>query len=314
MSGKAKRAVSFLSWTAKRQFRILKGKAGLAYAKVAFWTPTRYPDFIGIGAPRSATTWLHHWLSQHPDICMSAKKEIHFFDEPKAAPFDYGVKIKPKRSAALDLDDAANWRWYASFFRDCGAGLAGEITPDYCLIGEQRVGIIKSRIPDLKLIFMMRNPITRAWSSVRKELWRRYEMRPKDVPSPDVLVELAMQPAVLLRGDYPATIERWERHFEGKILYLFYDDVVAAPVDVLNRVCEFLGVDPTRFTAAQGQDSRVNDVPVDQIPVEVRRALEAHYEPAIRLLEAKFGRDLSHWLGSADELPATKPATVAASE
>lgn len=296
MTGTAKRTVNFMLWTAKREYRLLRDRAGLAFAKATFWTPVRYPDFLGIGAPRSATTWLHHWLSQHPDICMSKTKEIHFFDELKTGPFEYGIKVKPRRKEALDLNDAGNWRWYASFFRNCGQRIAGEITPNYCAISEERIGEIKRRIPHLKLIFLMRNPITRAWSGVRKELWRRYEMRPQEVPQEETLVQLAMQPTVLSWGEYRSTIENWESHYAGQILYLFYDDVVASPSGVLGRVCEFLGVDPARISTASGQDDRVNDVPIDQIPVPVREALESHYAPTIRFLEGRFDRDLGHWL------------------
>ncbi len=105
-----------------------------------------------------------------------------------------------------------------------------------------------------------------------------------------------MQPPVLLRGEYQATIENWEKHFAGQILYLFYDDVVESPSNVLGRVCEFLGVDPARLSTASGQDERVNDVPIDQIPAPVREALESHYAPTIRFLEQRFDRSLAHWL------------------
>ena len=39
------------------------------------------PDFLGIGAQRSGTTWLYEQLRGHPQVVMSSKrKEIHFFD------------------------------------------------------------------------------------------------------------------------------------------------------------------------------------------------------------------------------------------
>ncbi len=38
------------------------------------------PDFIGLGAQRAGTTWIHACLYEHPQIYMPLTKEIHFFD------------------------------------------------------------------------------------------------------------------------------------------------------------------------------------------------------------------------------------------
>ena len=40
-----------------------------------------FPDFIGIGAQKAGTTWLHHNLQAHPGIWMPKEKELHYFDE-----------------------------------------------------------------------------------------------------------------------------------------------------------------------------------------------------------------------------------------
>ncbi|MCM3904240.1 MAG: sulfotransferase [Pyrinomonadaceae bacterium] len=37
------------------------------------------PNFLVIGAAKAGTTALHSYLAQHPDIYMSATKEIRFF-------------------------------------------------------------------------------------------------------------------------------------------------------------------------------------------------------------------------------------------
>lgn len=41
--------------------------------------PLIKPDFLGIGTARSASTWLHSRLSQHPDVYLPKLKELHFF-------------------------------------------------------------------------------------------------------------------------------------------------------------------------------------------------------------------------------------------
>ena len=49
-----------------------------------------FPDFIGIGAQKAGTTWLHRNLQAHPGIWMPKEKEIHCFDEIKSKPVGYG--------------------------------------------------------------------------------------------------------------------------------------------------------------------------------------------------------------------------------
>ena len=39
------------------------------------------PTFLGVGAPRTGTTWLHSNLRRHPDIWMTPVKEVHYFDK-----------------------------------------------------------------------------------------------------------------------------------------------------------------------------------------------------------------------------------------
>jgi hypothetical protein len=277
----------------------LKRRLGIGYARLAYWLPTRDPDFLGIGAPRSATTWLYQRLSLHPDVCLSKKKEIHFFDVRQGkGTFVYGPDWRRPARQLHDLTDPVHWRWYQSQFGICGNRISGEITPDYSLLSAERIAIVKSHLPDLKLIYIMRNPVTRAWSSVRKELWWRFHMHPREVPDTDTLVRIATRPGVLARGDYAGAISRWETYYKGQILYLFYDDIMEDAGHVLGAVCDFLGVDRQPLESASGHAKRVNDVPGDDIPSEVRRALEAYYAPQLPILSEKFGRSFSHWLSS----------------
>ncbi|MBA3731354.1 MAG: sulfotransferase domain-containing protein, partial [Gammaproteobacteria bacterium] len=102
------------------------------------------PNFLIIGASRCGTTWMANNIKSHPDVFMPPKKELHFFD----ASFDKG------------------WDYYASFFPDkkCARYRAiGEATPAY-LYMPQVARLIKSRLPDVKMIVSLRNPIDRAYS------------------------------------------------------------------------------------------------------------------------------------------------------
>ena len=107
------------------------------------------PDFIGIGASKCGTTWLHELLSQHPDVYMPTKrKEIDYFNFDEN--FEQGIE------------------WYESFFPDAESAkqykTIGEFTPRYLDNSGKCAQRIASMPSVEKLIIMVRNPIDRAYS------------------------------------------------------------------------------------------------------------------------------------------------------
>ncbi|MCV6585590.1 MAG: sulfotransferase [Marinibacterium sp.] len=126
---------------------------------------TRFPDFIIGGAPKCGTTSLHFILCQNPAIGMP-DNEIHYFDadDPVAHP-DFLFVDKGRlnwfdpRAAQQD-----NLNWYASRFapfRD--APVVGEDSTTY-LFSDSAPPRIKALLPDVRLIFLLRDPVKRAYS------------------------------------------------------------------------------------------------------------------------------------------------------
>jgi hypothetical protein len=69
-----------------------------------------YPNFIIIGPPKCASTSLHYYLGQHPDIFTTKVKETRFF----SLYYDKGMD------------------YYAHYFDNAGKAKAiGEATPSY---------------------------------------------------------------------------------------------------------------------------------------------------------------------------------------
>jgi hypothetical protein len=277
--------------------RILR-QVDLAYASLATWIPERYPDFMCIGAPRAATTWLHKRLSPHPQVFLPKRKEIHFYDEPRDDDIPDRDELRWRESFYFDVVRPAHLRWYWRQFRDAGDRLAGDITPLYSTLSQERIRQIRAQIPGLKIIYILRNPVERAWSGLRKSVWYQKGSDYLDSMSGDWLLLQVTHPDVLLRGDYPRAIVNWESVYPaGRFLYLFHDDVESDPGGVLRQVCDFLGISSPAAPAGAGRTARVNAAPASEMPAPVRESLCRHYEPQIRILEARFQRDLSHWLG-----------------
>jgi hypothetical protein len=119
------------------------------------------PDFLVIGAARSATTSLHYYLEQHPTVTMSRIKEPnHFaFDhtvDPPRALIDPGSAIITKSV----IDRAA----YERLFSHAHPGdRVGEASPLYLYVREAPEQI-RRVLGEPKLIAILRNPVDRAYS------------------------------------------------------------------------------------------------------------------------------------------------------
>jgi hypothetical protein len=231
----------------------------------------RFPDFIGIGAQKAGTTWLHRMLERHPEIWMPPVKELHYFDRAHAVhrshlqsgptPLDEArmegvlrliervlksrdtVSEKLEKVQCLSVIGNAQLtdEWYGRIFQAAPkSALCGEITPEYALLPEQGVEHVLRLQPRIKMIYMMRDPIDRTWSALCM-------IERKGKRGPDALLRRMARKSFMAYSDYAATIKRVRRHVaHTDFLQLFYDDLVARPEHLLREVLGFLGVDPER--------------------------------------------------------------------
>src|SRR2546421_8253693 len=148
------------------------------------------PDFMCVGAQKSGTSWLYQQLCSHPDFWMPPIKELHYFDllsRTKMAdpqPRDerdacFFEKIKDLRARPhIDLEN------YARLFESKGQLLSGDMTPAYSMLNDEIVDPIIDYFPNLKVIFLVRDPVERAWSQLSMGV-RLGNIRPLDVNDVD---------------------------------------------------------------------------------------------------------------------------------
>ena len=99
-------------------------------------------DFIGLGAQKAGTSWVYACLYEHPEI-HAPIKELHFFSRDR---FSKGKD------------------WYESHFSHRKEGQkVGEFSTSY-LYSKETPERIKELYPEVKLIAIVRNPVTRAYS------------------------------------------------------------------------------------------------------------------------------------------------------
>lgn len=225
------------------------------------------PGFLGIGAMRSGTTWLATQLRRHPGIQID-RKEIHFFDRKLGA---LGRPGSPR--------DLVNRLRYAHRVRarTPRGRLRGEITPAYATLDDETVRRVGLWMPEVKVIYLMRDPVERTWSQARNDfpIWIGREI--EDL-SKDDLLEFFESDSVVTRSDYAGCIERWRRVFgEDRVFIGFYDDIRERPTELLLDIFRFLGVDESVSVSSVAVEKTVGASEPVAMPDWVRADLAARY-------------------------------------
>ncbi len=231
--------------------------------------------FLGIGAQKAGTTWLFRHLARHPGIAFPAGKELHFWNRfPNAEPNEYLQR-----------------------FPACDPGVRqGEITPAYALLEADSIARVRAANPELRVIYCLRNPIERAWSSALMAV-HRAEMLP-DEASDHWFIDHFRSAGSVGRGDYLTTYRRWRAVFGTEpLLLLRFEDVVERPAELLERCARHIGATQGWYRDGQDVDlsERVFAGPDLPIRPALRQELERLYARDIDALERELGWDLTAW-------------------
>jgi len=186
----------------------------------------KQPDFIGIGTPKSGTTWLQYLLMSHPQVFIPAQRnEIHFFNRQ----FDKGLD------------------WYNKFFENCTTDkIAGEVTPHYVYIPDS--SIIK-QVPTIKkFIFIHRDPVDRFVSN--------YKFRVRMDNLQLSFAEFTHQSEKARNwGYYGKHLANFTKHFSPEqILVLEYKEATQNIEKTKKALALFLGIDAQLFPENAGHE------------------------------------------------------------
>ena len=177
------------------------------------------PDFIVIGAMKSATTTLHEQLARQSCLFMSRPKEPNYFSD--------------------DENYAQGPGWYASLFATVGEGqLAGESSTHYTKLPTypHTVRRMVEALPRVRLIYVMRHPLARLASHYLHEV---------TVGRINVGIEQAIDrhPELVDYGRYSMQLEPYLSAYGPEaILPVFFDRLVGDPQGQLDRLGRFLGL------------------------------------------------------------------------
>ena len=261
------------------------------------------PDFLGIGAQKSGTTWLYENLRQHPDLYLTREKEIEYFDHHFHRSLNF----------------------YSEKFRAGTGKLKGEISPSYGYLHKSRIKFIRAILPDVKLIFLMRNPVERIWSHAFMSLVKHTGRALDEVPDAEFYAYFKRS-WVVRASNYPAMLDNWLSVFPREQMYLgLYDEIKNSPQKLLCEIFAHLGV----TTSVDWNDFPYKDVIIppagpdyahhDQgrgvrvfghkttdsfMPQRHRNLLMGMYRNDIEILNQRFGLPTLSWLTESDQDPA----------
>jgi hypothetical protein len=222
-------------------------------------TSGRLPTFLVIGAMKAGTTSLWHQLRVHPQVFMPEVKELHYFSNTARL--------------ARGLD------WYRGQFELAGedAVAIGEASTNYTkyprLTGTP--GRIAGVIPDVRLVYLVRDPFSRMRSHYLHVVHGHGETR-------SFPVAVREDPEYLDISRYRTQIDQYLEHFDpSQLLVITAEDLRRDGATTVNRVLEFVGapplpvrptVNPVRVTPSQAEKHRSADKRVETgLSVRVRR-------------------------------------------
>ncbi|MGA2232006.1 MAG: sulfotransferase [Tepidisphaeraceae bacterium] len=268
----------------------LHARAPAAWVAVRHWLYRRgylsaselpLPDFLGIGAQKAGTTWLHRNLLAHPAVFMPADlKEVHFFD---------------KHFLQYGLDG------YSTLFGPGQGKLKGEVTPAYSILSPRRIRFVRAVIPRVKLIFLMRNPIERAWSHAVMELSTEHSRPIPDIKDEEFIAHFYSRPN-RARGDYARVLANWQAVFPRRQIFMaVYDDLTLRPCQLLTEIFAFLGISTTVDFSQFPYDRKFNSGPEIPVRPALRRVLEQIYEEPIVALARDLPIPAERWLSAQAE-------------
>ncbi len=279
--------------------------------------------FLCVGAAKAGTSWLFNQLAEHPEVHLRSIKELHYFDALENGRLDRelakhkqaqgallarlaGDGRTPTNAQAKRLQDRADWMDVLEFGGDEAAYLdyiqsgkddakvVGDLTPAYALLSRERLARMARMSSDVRMVYLLRDPIERLWSHVRMIAARRDTDGVVSARKTGRILERVFsgtEDQIVMRSDYAGALGRLTAAVPGgKLLVEVFEEMISGVG--FERICRFLGI--TEMTA-------------DLKPVHVGQAFDMTREqrdkaaewlaPQYAAAEQVLGRRPAAWKG-----------------
>ena len=279
---------------------------------------------LGVGAQKGGTTWLHRQLNSNTNIDLGFRKEYHVFDaiedyeknktskrprngfrERRISKIlnshkrgtlgrNLGMQRKQSRYTALELAFIDNVDHYFNYFdylylRNENIDAVGDITPNYALLKTKTFALIRkgleSRGFDVKVFFLMRDPVERAWSLARMKQRNMDDSKKEKFDQFKYMEKITQDGFTSYKSQYDKTIKQLEGAFEeNNIYYGFYESLFNE--QSFQSIQQFLGIPLETFDSSQVFNASPKS---NNMPDELNKKLVEYFRPTYDAISERHG-------------------------
>lgn len=276
---------------------------------------------LGIGAPKSGTTWLYSYLASMPGFARGFQKEFHIWDAifiPESRRFlvPEGKPIfSPQQLLRREMQrhPDAYFVYFMNLLSKPGATHTADITPSYCGLSAEQLRFIHQGVKlagmSIRVVFLMRDPVERCWSMLRMirndEKLRRIHSYLDFRESEDrLLSKYALSSNARVRTNYHLTLEALKNSGIplDQIHVGIYEEMFQT--EKLRSLMNFLNLP----YLAEKAEEKVHVSPRKQeVEIATRMKVAQHFTPVYRGVAEFHPKVLDLWSGfqflEDDEVP-----------
>lgn len=207
------------------------------------------PNFFIVGAPKSGTTSLFHYLEQHPDIYFPSIKEPRYFIADHILKVNDCDPIKEYllRTSILEKND------YLSLYKDKTQKVLGDASIQYMYHHKEVIPKMKKILgKDVKILIMLRNPINRAFSnySHNTSTYEEYNFE-LALKHEETRIKKGFNSFWHYKnmGLYTAQVQAFMNNFDN-VKVVFFEEFIKDVDGTVSEIYRFLEVDSSFKTSA----------------------------------------------------------------
>jgi len=234
---------------------------------------------------------------------MPPVKELHYFDQLSKVQRAAGPRCRDERDLrflerlrSLSAEPTIDIENYGRLFESKASLLSGDISPNYSTLSNEVIRQVVGYFPNLKVIFLARDPVERVWSHLSMEVhYRQIELF--DVTDIEEVNRNLLRRGMLSRSYPSAVVARWKRHLHPEQFRVyFFDDLQSNPTELRRSILDFLGADPdkpsSRLTAEYNSWTRMEKLPLSN---NVRSHLANFFKKELKTCAARLGGPAKNW-------------------
>jgi hypothetical protein len=253
--------------------------------------------FLGVGAQKAGTTWLHRYLSRCPNFNFGSLKEYHIWDalyinecRNHLLPVPW-FSMKVCTQFKMQRIPGAYERYFSRLIKG-DADSTGDITPSYAGLKAAHFKRIKQRLEnkgfDLKVIFLMRDPFERCCSQARMDK-RKLGLTESVV---EYIGRVYRTHAYSFRTEYNETINQLEQVFSPNQIYYGLYEEMFTPEKIV-EISKFCGVDADISFAGETVNMYGNDKEI--VPDALRAEIISYYSHVYDFCHKRFPQTKTLW-------------------